>query len=104
VNTVVIVLPYQWLKKFYYLLVAFVSLEESVVGPVGLLMMAFNHPGRAGDASSLAQATGVPAPLWGVVFVIIALLCARSAIGYFLGKPGKRKAGNVSGTRRFTVE
>ncbi|MDF2814851.1 MAG: rane protein [Paenibacillus sp.] len=104
VNGIVIILPFRWLKTFYYLLVAFVSLEESVVGPVGLAIMALNNPSKAGDASSLAQATGVPAPVWGIVFVVIALVCARSAIGYFMRKPGRRKVGNLSGARRFTAE
>lgn len=104
VNGLVILLPFRWLKTFYYLLVAFVSLEESVIGPIGLSLMAFNNPEKAGDASSLAQATGVPAPVWGLVFVVIALVCARSAIGYFLRRPGRRKTSNLSGTRRFTAE
>lgn len=100
VNAVIMIVPIRWLQHAYYLLIAFISLEESVVGPVGLLVMAVNNPGRAGDATGLAQSTGVPAAVWGLVFTIVALLCARSAIGYFLGRKGKaRRQGRISSAR-----
>ncbi|MFK7697752.1 M50 family metallopeptidase [Paenibacillus sp. HJGM_3] len=100
VNAVMMLLPIRWLQKGYYLLVAFVSLEESVVGPIGLTVMALNNPAQAGDATGLQAATGVPAAAWGLAFSIVALLCARSAIGHFLGRRGRRGRSRRAGGSR----
>ncbi|WP_127583141.1 M50 family metallopeptidase [Paenibacillus koleovorans] len=103
VNAVVMLVPIRWLQHGYFLLIAFVSLEESVVGPLGLLLMSVNRPGAAGDATGLASVTGVPAPVWAIVFLIVSLLCARSAIGYFLGRGrsgGRRGSGSGDGSGR----
>lgn len=103
VNAVVMLLPVKWLQHAYYLLIAFVSLEESVVGPIGLTVMALNNPSKAGDATGLAVSTVVPAVGWGILFSIIALLCARVAIGYFLGrKSNPRRQGRLPSASRFT--
>ncbi|MDO7907125.1 M50 family metallopeptidase [Paenibacillus sp. JX-17] len=73
-----------WLRVFYYGLLAFLTLEESVVGPVYLLTRSLSAPGSAGDAANLARMTGIPAIFWAAVFLIFALLCARWALGMFL--------------------
>jgi hypothetical protein len=66
--------------RLYFLLLAFLTLEESVLGAVNLLLIAIVDPPAAGDAANLAAATGIPAPAWSALFVIVAFLCAREAI------------------------
>jgi hypothetical protein len=66
--------------RLYFLLVAFLSLEESVWSAVNLLVYAAVEPAAAGDAANLAAITGIPAVVWGVVFIVVSLLCAREAI------------------------
>lgn len=84
--TVVAALLGRWVSRAYYLVISFLCLEESVFGPLTLWMAAVRTPGQAGDATLLAEQTGIPAPIWGFVFTAFALLCARSAIGQFIGK------------------
>ncbi|WP_338130995.1 M50 family metallopeptidase [Cohnella rhizosphaerae] len=55
------------IRSFYYLLLAFLTLEESALGPITLALTALGSPSRAGDATNLANATGVPAIFLGVV-------------------------------------
>lgn len=73
--------PWPWLRQGYYLLVAFIALVESVLGPVFLLILAVQNPGQAGDAANLARLTPVPAALWALLFTAVALLGARNACG-----------------------
>lgn len=68
------------IRNFYYLLLAFLCLEESVLGPVTLLLNSIVSPSRAGDATNLAQLTGVSPLVWSLIFVVISLLCALSAL------------------------
>ncbi|HZG56918.1 M50 family metallopeptidase [Paenibacillus sp.] len=89
-NAVAFVLPIAIVRTGYYLLLAFLSLVESVVGAVTILILAWTTPDAAGDAANLANATGVPAQLWGLLFVGFALLCAKKAIGHFLAPPKKK--------------
>lgn len=90
VNTLAMYIPYASLRKFYYLLVSFICLEESVRGPLYLLYVSLTRPGAAGDAAGLSRATGVPAVIWCLLFVIVSLFCARTAIAAFIGKSRKK--------------
>jgi hypothetical protein len=84
-NLVVMLWGGRTLTRWYYLLVAFLTLEESVFGPFSLLMLAMERPGRAGDASLLAQETVVPALVWAALFMVFALWCAKRALECFFG-------------------
>lgn len=86
INAVVLIWPGKTLSKYYYLLIAFLSLEESVFGPITLLLTAFTHPNEAGDAAVLSGATFIPAVVWTVWFTIFALWCAKQAIQAFSGR------------------
>ncbi|MFD0696498.1 M50 family metallopeptidase [Paenibacillus sp. GCM10027628] len=87
----VLALTPKWLRDFYYLLVAFICLEESVFGPFSLIVYAVQNARRAGDATNLALQTGVPAVVWAVIFTLFALWCAKQAVQAFLGrKKGSR--------------
>lgn len=68
------------IRNFYYLLLSFLCLEESVLGPVTLLLNSIVSPSQAGDATNLAQLTGVAPLVWSLIFVMISLLCALSAL------------------------
>ncbi len=89
ITAVAFVIPIGFVRVAYYLLLAFLSLVESVVGAVTILILSVTSPGGAGDAANLASATGVPAVLWGVFFVLFALWCAKRAIGHFLPQAKK---------------
>jgi len=81
---------WKWLGDFYYLLLAFLCLEESVFGAGSLVLYAVQDSRQAGDASNLAQATGIPAIVWALVFTVFALWCAKQAVQAFLGKKGRK--------------
>lgn len=83
-NILIIYVPWRWLKEFYFILIAFISLVESVLGPVYLLITALQSPAEAGDAANLGELTSIPAAIWALVFCIIAFLCARIALKYFM--------------------
>ncbi|WP_106769350.1 M50 family metallopeptidase [Paenibacillus faecalis] len=74
------------IRNAYYLLLAFLTLEESVMGPFSLFLYAIRQPSRAGDAANLANATIVPAALWALLFLLFALWCARLALQLFWRK------------------
>lgn len=100
VNVIAWLIPASWLRSFYYLIVAFISLEESVVGPIGLIMASLNNPEKAGDATSLYEVTGFPPIVWAVVFTLFSLWCAKAAIGYFLGARRERRRWKANTRRR----
>ncbi len=79
----------EWIRNFYYLLIAFLSLEESAMGPISLVLYALNDSSRAGDASNLQELTGIPALLWALLFVAVSLGCVTRALHYF-SKPQKQ--------------
>ncbi|MBD2844278.1 M50 family metallopeptidase [Paenibacillus sp. IB182496] len=83
VNLAVLLLG-RFVRSFYFLLLAFITLEESVLAPLSLLLLAWTDPARAGDASSLARMTWLPAWLWALFFLLGALVCARYALRYFM--------------------
>nr|WP_235775605.1 MULTISPECIES: M50 family metallopeptidase [Paenibacillus] len=76
------------IRTFYYLLLAFLTLEESVVGALYLVFAAAGSPGGAGDATNLARLTGVPAVFWAILFLAFALICAKWALGAFFQSKG----------------
>lgn len=71
------------IRNFYYLLLSFLCLEESVMGPITVLLRSLTSPGDAGDATNLAHLTGVPSLVWALVFLGISLLCARLALQFY---------------------
>lgn len=74
------------IRNAYYLLLAFLSLEESVMGPFSLLLYAIRQPSGAGDAANLAYSTMIPAVLWSLLFLVFALWCAKRALTLFWRK------------------
>lgn len=88
---IVLALTPKWLRDFYYLLLAFLCLEESVFGPFSLIVYAFQNSRNAGDASNLAIHTGVPAIVWAIGFTLFALWCAKQAVSAFLGRSKRTK-------------
>jgi len=78
-------------QRVYYLLLAFLTLEESAFSSLYLALAALQDPSRAGDAASLAQVTGIPALFWALAFAAVALYCVARALSYFF-KPQNRRA------------
>ncbi|MBY0012614.1 M50 family metallopeptidase [Paenibacillus typhae] len=81
-------LLYIWPKalKYYYLFLAFLTLEESVMGTLFLLSASLLSPSRAGDAANLAGLTVLPAVFWAALFFLFALLCAKWSLACFFRK------------------
>ncbi|OBR63252.1 hypothetical protein A7K91_25210 [Paenibacillus oryzae] len=69
-----------WLQKSYYLLIAFLCLVESVVSSFVIFYLSLTQPGFAGDATSLSRAAFLPALVWGFLFVVVSLWCARVSL------------------------
>ena len=88
-NLIMIMAGKGW-QKFYYLFLAFLTLEESVMGPFFLVMNALFSPSQAGDASNLARLTPLPAIVWACLFLLFSLLCAKGALGFFFEKAESR--------------
>jgi hypothetical protein len=86
VSALIAIMGPVWLKKGYYLLIAFLSLVESVVSALVILYLAVVTPSAAGDAASLSQTTAVPAVVWGLLFTGVALWCAKLSLGSLFGK------------------
>ncbi len=90
-------------RNFYYLLLCFLTLEESILSPLYLAWASVVSPGAAGDAALLARETFVPAIGWSILFVAFSLLCANWAIRLFAKTHENRSAGRSgtgSGARR----
>jgi hypothetical protein len=85
-NVVVLMFAGKGISRFYYLLIAFLSLEESVFGPIWLNFAAVFRSSRAGDATLLSQTTSVPALVWSLWFTLFAVWCAKQAITAFVGR------------------
>jgi hypothetical protein len=98
-NIVLLLFAGNTILKYYFLFLSFLSLEESVMGPIVLLQLSLRQTGGAGDAALLAAHTLVPAIIWAALFIGFALWCAKNAIVAFVGRdntPGigrKRKQG-----------
>lgn len=91
-NVVIMLLAGRTITRWYYLFIAFLTLEESVFGPFTLVLLALEKPGQAGDATLLAQATGLPALVWAGWFTLFALWCAKNALQSFFGRKRKSRA------------
>jgi hypothetical protein len=91
-NIVMLVVVPRWLRDGYYLLLAFLTLEESVMGPISLILYAWNNPASAGDAANLGIITPIPAIIWAILFTLFSLWCAKSAIGAFLKRRKPKSA------------
>ncbi|MDR6555015.1 M50 family metallopeptidase [Paenibacillus qinlingensis] len=96
-TVVVLALTPKWLRDFYYLLLAFLCLEESVFGPASLIVYAVQN-GGAGDASNLANHTGIPAIIWAIGFTLFALWCAKRAVSAFLGRSKRARSSSRPAT------
>jgi hypothetical protein len=96
-NTVMLAFVPRWLRDIYYLLLAFLTLEESVFGPFSLILYALEDPSKAGDATNLSMVTPLPPVVWGTIFTVFALMCAGKAIRIFLGGKKPRRAKMLSG-------
>lgn len=92
-NAFMLFLSPKWLRNFYYLLLAFLCLEESVFGPLSLILSALHNSAQAGDATNLSLHTFIPAVFWAGWFSLFALWCAKRSIQAFLGETRK---GNTS--------
>lgn len=90
-NAVVMLWGGRTLTRWYFLLVAFLTLEESVFGPFSLVLLALDRPGQAGDATLLAQVTAAPATVWAIGFTLFALWCAKRALQCFFGRSRRSK-------------
>ncbi|WP_168119821.1 M50 family metallopeptidase [Paenibacillus sp. HB172176] len=90
ITGLVALLAPRWAQKVYYLLLAFLCLVESVVSSFVIAYLAALQPYSAGDATSLDLATGIPAIVWALAFLVIALVCFKSAMGR-LFRGGKRE-------------
>ncbi|OAB47230.1 M50 family metallopeptidase [Paenibacillus antarcticus] len=84
-NIVMMYLPLT-VRNMYYGLLAFLTLEESVLGPIYLVTRSLSGGGRAGDASNLASWTSVPAIFWALLFVAFSLVCAKMAFSWFFNR------------------
>ncbi|MFP4978172.1 M50 family metallopeptidase [Paenibacillus sp. CN-4] len=89
------------LLRIYYLLLAFLTLEESVAAPFILLRMSLTAPSRAGDAANLARLTSIPALVWSLLFLAAALLCAMWALKLFTSSFRTRERSRRNTPRRF---
>jgi hypothetical protein len=89
-NIVMLAFAPKWLHNGYYLLIAFLSLEESVFGPFSLTLMAWANPRAAGDATNLALHSPIPAVGWSIFFSLFALWCATRALRHFFKGNAKR--------------
>lgn len=90
VTAVIAIIGPNWLKKGYYLLIAFLCLVESVVSSLVILYLAAVDPASAGDAASLSRISAVPALVWGLLFFIISLWCAKLSLGKLFGNKASR--------------
>ncbi|GGN98770.1 M50 family metallopeptidase [Saccharibacillus kuerlensis] len=101
-NAVMYFAAWEPLCNFYYLLLCFLTLEESIFSSLYLAWLSVTSPRSAGDAALLAQTTFVPAIGWSILFVAFSLLCASWALRLFAKSRESRSAGrhSNSGSRR----
>ncbi|WP_035322499.1 M50 family metallopeptidase [Peribacillus kribbensis] len=62
------------------LLLASLLLIQSAESAFAIFLLSFKTPGEAGDASNLAQFTRIPAQIWGLVFLGIAIFALTKAL------------------------
>lgn len=83
-NALVLLQKKDWIRSVYYGLLAFLTLEESAMGPFTLVLNSLDGSRSAGDASSLERITGFPALLWSIVFLLFALACVGRSLQLFV--------------------
>lgn len=86
----------QTVGKWYFLLLAFLTLEESVFGPFSLILYAVSGS-NAGDATNLSHSTMFPAIVWAAWFTLFALWCAKRALTTFASRSRSSAAAGTSG-------
>ncbi|MBP1157695.1 MULTISPECIES: M50 family metallopeptidase [unclassified Paenibacillus] len=91
-NALMLAFMPRWLRDGYYLLLAFLMLEEAVFGSFSLILYALQDPGAAGDATNLSQATPIPAIGWAFFFTVFSLWCATRSLRIFLGGRKSRRS------------
>jgi hypothetical protein len=92
-NLLILVFGGNRVSGVYLLVIAFLSLEESVFGPLWLNVAAVLRPEEAGDAAILNKITAIPTIVWSLWFTLFALWCAKQAITAFVGRTKKTKLG-----------
>ncbi len=100
-NIVMMYLP-PTIHNMYYGLLAFLTLEESVLGPIYLVTRSLSGTGRAGDASNLASLTSIPAIFWALLFVAFSLVCAKFAFSWFFNRRQSPR-GQESNQKKFSL-
>lgn len=105
-NVLVYLQRKDWIRNGYFGLLAFLSLEESAMGPFTLVLNSVQNGRTAGDAYSLEEITGIPALIWSVGFLIAALACVGRSLQLFgrtvngpSSSPAKRGTGAWSNKR-----
>lgn len=86
ITAIIAILGPDWLRKGYYLLIAFLCLVESVVSSLVILYLAVVDPAAAGDAASLSRTTSVPALVWGLLFTAVSLWFAKLSLMRLFGR------------------
>lgn len=67
-------------QHFYYMLLSFLALEESVISTITVIVYAVTDPESAGDAAGLQSVTGIPAVIWAILFILVAFWCAQASL------------------------
>ncbi len=74
----------EWLRNGYFMLIMFLTLEESVISALTILLMSVTSPSAAGDAAGLARQFFLPPVVWGAWFAVFSIWCASRAARLFL--------------------
>lgn len=83
-TVVVLLVGGQKIGRFYYLLISFLMLEDSVFGSFSLILYAWEDSTSTGDATLLSQHTPLPAIVWAGFFTVFSLWCAVKALMTFI--------------------
>ena len=101
-NSVILLLGPK-IQNIYYLMLAILALTESFVSSLFLLVAAITQPSAAGDAANLQRLTGIPAVVWAVLFVAIALWCVRAGLQLLVRGRVERRPDADSGRMNGSV-
>lgn len=67
-------------QQFVAIVLMVMLLTDSVMSALDLIVISLKTPKKAGDASLLSKTTGIPAQLFALIFVTIAILTVADAI------------------------
>ncbi|WP_270167380.1 M50 family metallopeptidase [Paenibacillus sp. SYP-B4298] len=81
----------------YYLLIAFLILEESALSPLVLVFYSLTEPSAAGDAANLAELTSIPALVWSLLFTLVSVYCAKLSLGWLARSWRTRRSAGSAG-------